>query len=206
MVLLRALPNLVYNFGPSPIDPKFILTKNIWRRSEILREYKSSIVLFDEYIVQNGEKPEDLALKFYDNPFYNWVFFVINDIVNYHEQWPRSTQQLQEYCSAKYENPSATKDYVTYEVKNNGTVICPAGKVVPSTFSIAYWNGSTTVTANPVVSRSFYQYEEEVNAQKEKIQVVRKEYIEDFVERYLLGVQSGADLEIGIDRSGMSMD
>ena len=205
MALLRALPNLVYNFGPSPIDPKFILTKNIWRRSEVLREYKSSMVIFDEYIVQSGERPEDLALKFYNNPFYNWVFFIINDIVNYHEQWPRSTQQLQEYCNTKYENPNATKDYVTTEVKNNGTVICPAGKVVPSTFAISYWNGSTTVTANPVVSRSFYQYEEEVNGKKEKIQIVRKEYIEDFVERYLLGCQDDADLQIGIDRSGMSM-
>jgi len=109
------------------------------------------------------------------------------------------------YCNTKYENPSATKDYVTTEVKNNGTVICPAGKVVPSTFAISYWNGSTTVTANPVVSRTFYQYEEEVNGKKEKIQIVRKEYIEDFVERYLVGVQKETGLQIGIDRSGMSM-
>ena len=93
-MLLRNLPDLLYNFGPSSVDPKFLVTKNIWRRAEILREYKNSVVVFDEYTVMNGEKPEDIALKEYNNPFYNWTVLVINDITNFHEQWPRSSQQL----------------------------------------------------------------------------------------------------------------
>ena len=88
-MLLRNLPDLLYNFGPSSVDPKFLVTKNIWRRAEILREYKNSVVVFDEYTVMNGEKPEDIALKEYNNPFYNWTVLVINDITNFHEQFSR---------------------------------------------------------------------------------------------------------------------
>ena len=115
--MLKGLPNLLYNFGTSAVDPKFLVTKNIWRRASVLREYKASVAMFNEYIVQNGERPEDIALRLYKNPFYNWVLLVINDITNYHEQWPRSTQQLQEYSNSKYDNPLATKDYITTEVK-----------------------------------------------------------------------------------------
>ena len=203
--MLAALPDLLYNFGPSAVDPKFLVSKNIWRRAEILREYKSSLVMFDEYIVQNGEKPEDIALKFYENTFYNWTLLVINDIVNFHEQWPRSTKQLQEYCAAKYDNPSATKDYITTEVKKGTNIIVPAGKIVPSTFQITYYDGSTTVTANPVASRSFYQFEESVNAEKERIQLVKPIYIEDFVEAYLIRVQKAGMFDIGITADTLSM-
>ena len=146
----------MYNFGASAVDPQFLVTKNIWRRAEVLREYKSSLAMFDEYVVANGERPEDIALKLYKNPFYNWTLLVINDITNYHDQWPRSTQQLQEYASSKYENPQATKDYITYEVKKGNDIIVPAGKVVPSTFQVTYYDGITTITANPVASRSYY--------------------------------------------------
>ena len=203
--MLAALPDLLYNFGASAVDPEFLVSKNIWRRAEILREYKSSLAMFDEYIVQNGEKPEDIALKFYENPFYNWTVLVINDIINFHEQWPRSTRQLQEYCAAKYDNPSATKDYITTEVKKGTNLIVPAGKVVPSTFQITYYDGSTTITANPVASRSFYQFEESVNAEKERIQLVKPEFIEDFVEAYLIRIQKAGMFDIGITADSLSM-
>ena len=55
--MLNGLPDLMYNFSPNQLDAKFILAKNIWKRGEILKEFKTSISLFDEYIVKNGERP-----------------------------------------------------------------------------------------------------------------------------------------------------
>ena len=115
--MLNSLPNLYYNIRNSPTDPKVLVGKNLWRRAELLREYKSSMTIFNEYIIKEGEKPEDIAIKFYKNPFYNWTILVINDITNFYEQWPKSTRQLNEYVYAKYDNPMATKHYVTTEVK-----------------------------------------------------------------------------------------
>ncbi len=204
--MLSQLPDLYYNTSKSPLDQRLLLAKNLWRRGEILKEYKSSLTLFNEYLVQNGEKPEDIALEKYENPFYNWTILIINDITNYHEQWPRSTMQLQEYVNAKYDNPEATKQHITTEVKDaNNNIIVPAGKVVPSTFQIAYWNGSVTVTANPVYPQTYYQYEEELNAKKEKIQIVQPRYIEDFVENYYKIITRGASTSLGFDASAISM-
>ena len=67
--MLNGLPDLMYNFSPNQLDAKFILAKNIWKRGEILNEFKTSISLFDEFIVKNGERPEDIATQLYRNPF-----------------------------------------------------------------------------------------------------------------------------------------
>ena len=183
-MLFKALPNLYYNVQSSPVDVKLLAVKNIFRRAEILKEFKTSVTIFDEFIVNNGEKPEVIANRIYKNPFYAWTLFIANDIINYYEQWPRSSRQLAEYVESKYDNPQATKHYITTEVKQGNNIIVPAGKVVPQNYSVSYFNGTTTVTANPTVSITNYQFEEQLNSKKERIQVIRPSMIEQFVEVY----------------------
>ena len=51
--MLESLPNLLYNIGSNSLDPDFLLVTNIWRRAEILTEFKSQISLFVEDNVQD---------------------------------------------------------------------------------------------------------------------------------------------------------
>ena len=183
--MLNKLPDLLYNFSSKPLDPDFLMVKNIWRRAQIITEFKSQVSLFVEDQVGDGERPEDVATRLYSNPFYNWTILIINDITDYYAQWPRSVTQLQDFVNQKYDNAQATKHHVTTEVRDaNNNVIVPAGKIVASNFQVAYYNGSTTVTANPVVSVSNAQYETELNSRKQAIQVVKPDLIEDFVATY----------------------
>ena len=183
--MIKNLPDLLYNFSSKPIDPDFLLVKNIWRRAQILTEFKNQVLLFTEITVQDGERPEDIATRYYGNPFYNWTILVVNDITDYYAQWPKSVSQLQEFIDTKYTNGQATKHHVTTEIKDaNNNIIVPAGKVVASNFSVAYYNGSTTVTANPTASVTNAQYETELNSKKQAIQIVKPNLIEDFVEVY----------------------
>jgi len=183
--MLKRLPDLFYNFSSRPLDSDYLLVKNIWRRAQILVEYKTQVTLFTEENVRDGERPEDIATRLYRNPFYNWTILVINDITDVYSQWPKSVQQLQDFINQKYSNPMATKHHVTTEVKDaNNNIIVPAGKVVPSNYSVAYYNGSTTITATPVVSITNATYETELNSKKQNIQVVKPELIEDFVSVY----------------------
>ena len=183
--MIEKLPELLYNFSSKPLDPDFLVVKNIWRRAQILTEFKSQVSIFTEITVGDGERPEDLATQYYGNPFYNWTILIMNDITDYYAQWPKSTVQLQEFINAKYDNGQATKHHVTTEVKDaNENVIVPAGKIVPSNFQVVYYNGSTTVTSNPVASVSNAAYEFDLNAKKQTIQIVKPDLIEDFVEIY----------------------
>ena len=178
--MLNKLPELLYNFSSKPLDPDFLVVKNIWRRAQVLTEYKAQVTLFTEITIGDGERPEDLATRYYGNPFYNWTILVVNDITDYYAQWPKSISQLQEFINTKYTNGQATKHYVTTEVKdaNNNTIV-PAGKVVPSNFQVSYYDGTTTVTATPTVSVTNGQYETELNSRKQAIQIVKPNLIEE---------------------------
>ena len=183
--MLRGLPELLYNISSKPLDPDFLFVKNIWRRAEVLTEFKSQVTIFNEITVRDGERPEDVATAFYNNPFYNWTVLVANDIVDVYSQWPRSITQLQDFINQKYDNPQATKHHVTTQVKDaNNNIIVEAGKVVASNYQISYYNGSTTVTANPVASVTNAAYEFDLNAKKQTIQIVKPDIIEDFVDVY----------------------
>ena len=70
------------------------------------------------------------------------------------------------------------------------------GKIVPSSFSVTYFDGSTTVTANPVASVSYYQYEDKLNETKSKIQIIRPKFIEDFVRIYYSRLVQGGNLSV----------
>tara|TARA_Y200000002_G_scaffold261711_1_gene217248 strand:- start:464 stop:1078 length:615 start_codon:yes stop_codon:yes gene_type:complete len=204
--MIGRLPELLYNFSSKPLDPDFLYVKNIWRRAQVLTEYKSRVTMFTEDTVKDGEKPEDIATRLYGNPFYNWTILVINDVTDYYKQWPKSVVQLQEYINTKYTNGQATKHHVTTEVKDaSGNIIVPAGKVVPSTFQVAYYDGSTTVTANPVVSVTNAQYETEENSKLQSIQVVKPELIEDFVDAYYSILAKGKITTVGATASDVNM-
>ena len=97
--MLKRLPDLFYNFSSRPLDSDYLLVKNIWRRAQILVEYKSQVTLFTEENVRDGERPEDVATRLYRNPFYNWTILVINDITDVYAQWPKSVQQLQDFIN-----------------------------------------------------------------------------------------------------------
>jgi len=204
--MLRGLPELLYNISSKPLDPDFLFVKNIWRRAEILTEFKSQVTIFNEITVQDGERPEDVATAFYNNPFYNWTVLIANDVVDVYSQWPRSITQLQDFINQKYDNPQATKHHVTTEVKDaKNNVIVEAGKVVASNYQISYYNGSTTVTATPVVSVSNEQFEFEENAKKARIQIIKPQLIEDFVENYYSILSKGRIDNVGASASDINM-
>ena len=205
--MLKRLPDLFYNFSSRPLDSDYLLVKNIWRRAQILVEYKSQVTLFTEENVRDGERPEDVASRLYRNPFYNWTILVINDITDVYSQWPKSVSQLQEFINDKYDNPMATKHHVTTEVKDaKDNIIVPAGKVVASNYQISYYNGSTTVTATPVASVTNATYETELNSKKQNIQVVKPELIEDFVSVYYEISNKGKNQPSATSAADITMD
>ncbi len=204
--MLRGLPELLYNISSKPLDPDFLFVRNIWRRAEVLTEFKSQVTIFNEITVQDGERPEDVATAFYNNPFYNWTVLKANDVVDVNSQWPRSKTQLQDFINQKYDNPQATKHHVTTEVKDaKNNIIVEAGKVVASNYQISYYNGSTTVTATPVVSVSNEQFEFEENAKKARIQIIKPQLIEDFVENYYSILSKGRIDNVGASATDINM-
>ena len=100
---------------------------NITKRAFISNHVRKNIVNFDFYDVVDGESPEIIAFKYYDNPEYHWTILVANDIIDYYEQWPMSTQKFEEFVKEKYENPQAVHHYEITQTSGDKTETIDVG-------------------------------------------------------------------------------
>lgn len=134
--------------------------RNIFLRVTIDQAIKDNLSIYDEYDILDGETPEIVADKFYNNSQYHWIVMHMNDVLDPRYDWPLSTANLSKYCDSKYVNPQATHHYENSE---------------------GYWVNSTAIGAVPV---SNFQYEENLNELKRRIKVLKPQYIEAVIREF----------------------
>ena len=78
------------------------LLPNILRRVKLRAGIRSGTFLFDNYDVKDGEKPEDIAFKWFGDAEYHWVILMTNNITDRYYQWPLSQPQFAEHLTDKY--------------------------------------------------------------------------------------------------------
>jgi len=83
-------------------DRDYKLLPDILRRVKLRSGLRSSSFLFDKYDVKDGEKPEDVAFKWFGDAEYHWVILMTNNITDRYYQWPLSQPQFAEHLTDKY--------------------------------------------------------------------------------------------------------
>ena len=83
-------------------DKVYKLLPDILRRVKLRSGIKAGQFIFQEYDVKDGERPEDVAFKWFGDPEYHWVILTTNNITDRYYQWPMTQPQFQEYIEDKY--------------------------------------------------------------------------------------------------------
>ena len=83
-------------------DKNYKLLPNILRRVKLRSGIRSGAFMFDNYDVKDGERPEDIAFKWFGDAEYHWIILMTNNITDRYYQWPLSQPQFQEYITDKY--------------------------------------------------------------------------------------------------------
>ena len=81
---------------------QYKLLPDILRRVKLRAAIKSGVFLFDKYDVPYGDKPEDVAFKFYGAPALHWVILMTNNVTDRYYQWPMTQPQFEEFLADKY--------------------------------------------------------------------------------------------------------
>jgi hypothetical protein len=77
-------PKVDYNFGDEKTTSQF---QHLGTYVDIIDQIKDLSVYYQTYVIQNGERPEQLSYKLYNNVNYYWTFYLLND--NLRQQgWP----------------------------------------------------------------------------------------------------------------------
>ena len=78
---------------------------NIISRFSFEKELKENSSVFYEYDIKDGDTPEIIARKFYDNPERHWIVLLFNDIIDPRFDWPFDYRTLNDYVDEKYSAP-----------------------------------------------------------------------------------------------------
>jgi hypothetical protein len=151
------------------------LMPDILRRVKLRALIKSGGMLFDKYDVKEGEKPEDVAFKWFGDPELHWVILMTNNVTDRYYDWPMNQAQFAEYLDDKYSNPDAIHHY---EVTKDSGRTTGQG---PSDYSHLVEVNSDTDNA---VSVSFREYEEREQDKKRQIQLLNKSLLGDFIAEF----------------------
>lgn len=100
------------------------IVTDITNRAVISDEVKNNLSIYDEYDIKDGETPEIVADKFYNNPELHWVVLNYNDIIDPRFDWPLSTNDLNNYVGGKYVSVNGTHHYEDANLRYaNGNVL-----------------------------------------------------------------------------------
>lgn len=147
-----------------------VIGADLTRRTGILANYKADPRYFLWYNIQDGESPEILADRLYDNASLSWVILMFNDVININEEWPLDYQGLIAYCQSKYTDIYAIKEYRAIST----------GLVVDSDWP--------SYDRRPI---TIFEYETEANDAKRRIKLLVPDYVSTVVSQHNKIVSGG---------------
>ena len=165
-------PAIVYD---SVGNGDYKVVTHLLKRVAIHSKAKSVAGLYDTYDVRNGETPEMIAHKYYDDAEYHWVILLVNNITDRYHQWPMNTRQFLAHLAERYDNVNAVHHYEIYQKSGDTSV-----KINIGTSNIDV-NGNTIAAATLITNR---EYEEEKQDEIRKIRLLDPIYLEQFVKDF----------------------
>jgi hypothetical protein len=101
-------------------DGKSVKIKDIFRKVEIEPAVFDSVIEYNFYEIEDGERPDVVASKLYGDSHLYWTFFLVNQIDSYLD-WHKSNSEFNEFIKQKYEgywlNATLTSDIITSSSK-----------------------------------------------------------------------------------------
>ena len=149
---------------------------NLLRRVAIRTKVKSNAALYDTYNVKNGETPEIIADKLYEDPELHWVVLLINNVTDRYHDWPMSEQQFSTYVNEKYSNPDGIHHYEISQESGDTTQ-----KIEVDDPDLISSDTDAYTSATAITNREFEESEQD---KKRKIRLLDPVFVDQFVDEF----------------------
>lgn len=169
-------PIISYNFRNEPNNP--VLVNDITRRLRLSTLLQNKAAIYFRYDIKDGERPDIIAEKYYDDNTLDWVILLTNEIHDPYFQWPLDNNSLNKFVAQKYGSVSAAQSINHhYEKIIQQRTVTDTGEMVRQKSLIVDY--TTYVATNPSLRRAVdsYTYEVELNEKRRSILILDKLYI-----------------------------
>ena len=123
--------------------------------------------LFEQFFVGDGDKPEILAHKFYDDSTLHWIILYANYMTNPFYDWPLTYFDLQKFVATKY--PDNANGVHHYEDEDGFEVDNPENRPTDAIY--------------PKIITNFL-YEEKKNDENRNINIIKREYVNQVIQEF----------------------
>jgi len=203
------LPNIYVGTGTtSDTKQEYQVVKNIFRRVKAREDLAKFTEFFEQYEIQDGQLPFQIAQDFYGDDELDWVILLTNNITDQAEHWPKSRRELEYFCNDRYNSLDAVHHYETIEKKWKDIVILEAGTIVDATFSFKDPDGIVHTGSNIREPISNWEHEYYENERKRQIYIAQPQALESFIEEFeeLIGYEPSDELdENGVKKTELSV-
>ena len=178
MPYFSSIPNIFYNFNIAG-KPRLLIVKDIALNIRFVKEIMNGIQFYDTYTIQDGETPEFVAEKFYENAPYHWILMLYNQKFDYISDWPKSDRELATYITDVYGEGNEHNQHVIYGnphyEDSDGNIFF---KIDPET------GNDISETVPFAVKISNWDYEMRLNEEKRKLKIVDTRIIPKILEEF----------------------
>ena len=132
-------------------DGNLIQAKDIFRNIRISSDALSSTTGYEFYQIGQQDRPDITASKLYGDATLYWLFWMVNDHLAVHSDWPMSFSILEKYINRKYSGKCLVGTASTDVVSSSDSKFLQGEKVVGSTSSAFGYVTKVDPTNNQIV-------------------------------------------------------
>ena len=132
-------------------DGNLIQAKDIFRNIRVSSDAEDAITGYNYTYITDQDRPDVLATKLYGDPTLYWLFWMVNDHLAVHSDWPMSFSVLEKYINRKYSGKCLVGSASTDVVSSSDSKFLQGEKVVGSTSSAFGYVTKVDPTNNQIV-------------------------------------------------------
>lgn len=130
-----------FNYFPSLIYSNTAVT-NIIAKVKFDESVAKNLAVYYPYTIAEGERPDQIAEHYYEDAQYDWVIYFSNSITDPYHEWPKDSNQFNQFITAKYGSIANSQLQIAYYRVNyeaDETVISPAAYAALTAGQKKYW-------------------------------------------------------------------
>ena len=170
----RPFPKIEYDIKKNKLP---LLLTNVTARYKIRDVLKSKVAIYYDYIVKDGDRPDLIAYKYYDDETLDWLIYLVNDIIDPYYDWPLKQDAFEKYMRSLYGSTSVARATV-YEYRKilNDQSVLFDGTIIPERYVVVDLNTYNGLATDARREVDAYEYYEELNNKKRQIKILDKRF------------------------------
>jgi hypothetical protein len=97
------------------------LATNILARIKINSLVRDKKLVFHPYTLKEGERPDTIAEHYYGDPYFAWLVYFANEVIDPYYEWPLSQRDFEQYIRTKYGTTELAQEKIVYYQNNWST-------------------------------------------------------------------------------------